>query len=229
VSCTGYYDYDEAYVPEFPGFDGFKGQRIHPQFWPEDVDYTGKNVVIIGSGATAITLVPAMAADAAHVTMLQRTPSYYFIYPDLQKLEKVIGALNKVLPAPWVSAGMRVLYIAMQRALYKSSRRWPNMMRKFFLSRVKKRLGKGIDMRHFTPNYMPWDQRLCIVPGGDLFQALKSGKASVVTDEIASFTEDGVLLKSGLVLDADIVVTATGFKLKTSGISSFDSFASFER
>lgn len=217
VSCTGYYDHDKAYVPEFPGFEVFKGQSIHPQFWPENLDYKGKKVVIIGSGATAITLVPAMVAEAAHVTMLQRTPSYYFNYPDLEKLEKTIGVFKKALPARWVSAVLRVTYIALQRSLYKSSRRWPKMMRKFFLRPIRKKLGDDVDMRHFTPTYKPWDQRLCIVPGGDLFDAFKSEKASVVTDEIASFTEDGILLKSGSVLDADIVVTATGFRLKTLG------------
>jgi monooxygenase len=214
VSCTGYYDYDNAYLPDFPGMESFKGQCIHPQFWPEKLDYKGKKVVIIGSGATAVTLVPAMVADAAHVTMLQRTPTYYFSAPNL---EKFIVVLGKVFPAQWIYSGLRSTYISLQRALYKSARRWPQAMQKFFLRPVKRALGTRVDMRHFTPDYMPWDQRLCVVPDGDLFKAIKSGKASVVTDQIASFTENGVLLKSGELLDADIIVTATGLRLKTFG------------
>ena len=214
ISCTGYYDYDHAYHPEFAGLKNFKGQCIHPQFWPEGLDYTGKKVVIIGSGATAVTLVPAMVADAAHVTMLQRTPTYYFIAPTL---EKTIALLDKVLPTHWVYLGLRKVYIALQRALFKSAKRWPGAMQKFFLDKVKKALGNTADMRHFTPNYMPWDQRLCVVPNGDLFKALQSGKASVVTDHIASFTERGIVLQSGKTLDADLVVTATGLRLQTFG------------
>jgi monooxygenase len=214
VSCTGYYDYDKAYLPEFPGMEDFKGICIHPQFWPEELDYKGKKVVIIGSGATAVTLVPAMVSDAAHVTMLQRTPTYYFSAPNLEKLIVVLG---KMMPARWIYSGLRSIYISLQRALYKSARRWPQAMQKFFLHPVKRALGETIDMRHFTPDYMPWDQRLCVVPNGDLFKAIKSGKASVVTDQIASFTENGILLKSGESLDADIVVTATGLRLKTFG------------
>lgn len=214
VSCTGYYDYDQAYLPEFPGLESFKGQCIHPQFWPENLDYKGKKVVIIGSGATAITIVPAMAADAAHVTMLQRTPTYYYSAPNL---ENVVAVLVKVLPARWIYATLRSAYIALQRALYKGAKRWPEAMRKFLLRPVKKALGTTVDMRHFTPDYMPWDQRLCVVPDGDLFKAIKSGRASVVTDRIVSFTEHGILLQSGETLDADIVVTATGLQLKTFG------------
>jgi cation diffusion facilitator CzcD-associated flavoprotein CzcO len=214
VSCTGYYDYDQAYLPELPGLKGFKGQSIHPQFWPENLDYKGKKVVIIGSGATAVTLVPAMVADAAHVTMLQRTPSYYFSAPNL---EKIIDGLSKVLPARWIYATLRKAYISLQRALYKSARRWPETMQRFFLRPVEKALGNAVDMRHFTPNYKPWDQRVCVVPDGDLFKAIRSGRASVVTDQIVSFTEHGVLLQSGQTLDADIVVTATGMRLKTFG------------
>lgn len=214
VSCTGYYDYDNAYLPEFPGLESFEGQTIHPQFWPEDLDYTGKRVVVIGSGATAVTIVPAMVAGAAHVTMLQRTPTYYFSVP---KLEKFIGVMCKVIPAHLIYAALRGVYISLQRALYKSAKRWPKAMRKFFLGTVKRSLGETVDMRHFTPSYMPWDQRLCVVPDGDLFKAIKSGKASVVTDEIVSFTAHGILLKSGETLEADIVVTATGIRLKTFG------------
>jgi cation diffusion facilitator CzcD-associated flavoprotein CzcO len=214
VSCTGYFDYDQGYVPEFPGMESFKGQCIQPQFWPRDLDYKGKKVVIIGSGATAATIVPAMVADAAHVTMLQRTPTYYISAP---KVDKFIGVLGKVLPARWIYATLRHVYISLQRALYKSSKRWPKAMQIFLLRSIKKALGNKVDMRHFTPDYMPWDQRLCVVQDGDLYKAFKSGRASVVTDHIASFTEHGILLKSGETLDADIVVTATGLRLKTLG------------
>ncbi len=214
VSCTGYYDYDQGHLPVFPGWDRFKGQAIHPQFWPENLDYQGKRIVVIGSGATAVTIVPAMVADAAHVTMLQRTPTYYFIAPTL---EKAIALLGRVLPARWIYGALRRAYIALQRALYKGAKRWPNAMRQFMLRPIKKTLGGTVDMRHFTPSYNPWDQRMCVVPDGDLFKAIKSGKASIVTDEIATFTKDGILLKSGESLDADIVVTATGIRLKTFG------------
>jgi cation diffusion facilitator CzcD-associated flavoprotein CzcO len=214
VSCTGYYDYDQGHLPVFPGFDRFKGQTIHPQFWPENLDYRGKRVVVIGSGATAVTIVPAMVAQAAHVTMLQRTPTYYFIAPTL---EKAIAMLGRILPARWIYGTLRSAYIALQRALYKGAKRWPDAMRKFMLRPIQKMLGDTVDMRHFTPSYNPWDQRMCVVPDGDLFKAIKSGKATIVTDEISTFTEHGILLKSGETLDADIVVTATGIRLKTFG------------
>lgn len=214
VSCTGYYDYDQGHLPVFPGVDRFKGQTIHPQFWPENLDYRGKRVVVIGSGATAVTIVPAMVAHAAHVTMLQRTPTYYFIAPNL---ERVIARLGRVLPARWIYGTLRRAYIALQRALYKGAKRWPDAMRKFMLRPIQKALGDTVDMRHFTPNYNPWDQRMCVVPDGDLFKAIKSGKASIVTDAIDTFTEQGILLKSGETLNADIVITATGIRLKTFG------------
>lgn len=214
VSCTGYYDYDKPYLPEFPEMESFKGQIIHPQFWPQNLDYTGKKVVIVGSGATAVTLVPAMVSSASHVTMLQRTPTYYFSVPNT---EKMVETLGKILPARWIYIALRRIYISLQRALYKSAKRWPQAMRTFHLRPVKRELRDSVDMRHFTPNYMPWDQRLCVVPDGDLFKAIKSGKATVVTDQIASFTAHGILLKSGATLDADIVVAATGLRLKTFG------------
>lgn len=214
VSCTGYYDYDKPYLPEFPGLEDFQGQYFHPQFWPDGLDYKNKKVVIVGSGATAVTLVPAMAGHAAHVTMLQRTPTYYFSAPNL---EKFIANLSKVLPAQWIYAGLRSTYIYLQRALYKGAKRWPQGMKRFLLRPVKRALGTSADMRHFTPNYMPWDQRLCMVKSGDLFKAFKSGQASVVTDQIASFTTTGILLKSGQTLVADIVIAATGLRLKTFG------------
>lgn len=214
VSCTGYYDYDQGHFPAFSGLDRFEGQVIHPQFWPEDLDYRGKRVVVIGSGATAVTIVPAMAEQAAHVTMLQRTPTYYFIAPNL---ERVITKLAKVLPARWIYGTLRRAYIRLQRALFKAARRWPEAMRQFLLRPIRKTLGDAADMRHFMPGYKPWDQRMCVVPDGDLFKAIRSGKASIVTDEIDTFTEQGIALKSGANLDADIVVSATGLRLKAFG------------
>ncbi len=214
ISCTGYYDYDRGHLPEFAGMEAFKGQCIHPQFWPDNLDYRGKRIVVIGSGATAVTLVPSMAPDAAHITMLQRSPTYIFSLPGYGKW---IGFLEKLLPPKLLFSTLRSIHIHLQRALYKSAKRWPNAVRRFLLRPVERFMGKDFDMRHFTPAYRPWDQRLCMVPDGDLLQAIKSGKASVVTDEIQSFTASGIALKSGLHLDADIVVTATGLRLKTFG------------
>ncbi len=214
VSCTGYYDYDAGHLPGFPGTDRFQGRCVHPQQWPEDLDYTGKKVVVIGSGATAVTLVPSMAGDAEHVTMLQRSPSYIFSIPALDKISEVLG---RFLPAKWVYAFGRKRNIALQRGLYLACRRWPRQMRRFLLWQVRRRLGPGFDMSHFTPNYMPWDERLCAVPDADLFTALSSGDASIVTDHIDTFTEKGILLKSGRELEADVVVTATGLKIQMLG------------
>jgi cation diffusion facilitator CzcD-associated flavoprotein CzcO len=214
VSCTGYYDYDQGHSPAFPGAELFKGQCIHPQFWPEGLDYSGKKVVVIGSGATAVTLVPNMAKEAAHLTMLQRSPTYIV---SVAGYEKIVQVLEKFLPRSVLYCLLRTINIRLQRALFKSARRWPQRVRKFLLRPVQKALGKDFDMRHFTPHYMPWDQRVCMVPDGDLLKAIRSGQASVVTDEIERFVGDGILLKSGQTLQADIVVTATGLKLKTFG------------
>ncbi len=214
VSCTGYYNYDKGYLPHFPGVERFKGQCIHPQHWPEKLDYRGKRVVVIGSGATAVTLVPAMADDVSHITMLQRSPSYIFSVPGFDKLS---GVLQKFLPEKWVFGLARWRNIALQRFIYKAAKRWPRQVRAVLLSGVRKQLGKDFDMRHFTPKYNPWDERLCAVPDADLFAAIKSGKASVVTDHIETFTERGILLKSGKELEADIVVTATGLQVQTFG------------
>ena len=214
VSCTGYYNYDKGYLPDFPGVKNFKGQCIHPQHWPENLDYRGKRVVVIGSGATAVTLVPAMAPEAAHVTMLQRSPSFIFSVPGYDKISEV---LNRFLPAKWVFGMARWRNIVLQRWIYKASMRWPETMRKVFLSGVRKQLGKDYDMRHFTPSYNPWQERLCAVPDADLFKAIKEGKASVVTDHIDTFTERGIRLKSGQELEADIVVTATGLQIQVFG------------
>jgi monooxygenase len=214
ISCTGYYNYDAGYLPSFPGEDRFKGQRIHPQHWPEDLDYAGKKVVVIGSGATAVTLVPSMAGTAEHVTMLQRSPSYVFSVPALDKISAVLG---RFLPDKVVFEFARQRNIAIQRGLYKACRRWPKAMRRFLLSQVRRKVGPNVDMSHFTPNYMPWDERLCAVPDGDLFRVLKSGEASIVTDHIETFTENGILLKSGQELEADIVITATGLDVQMLG------------
>lgn len=214
VSCTGYYDYDQGFLPSFPGEERFQGQRVHPQHWPEGLDYSGKRVVVIGSGATAVTLVPAMANSAAHVTMLQRSPSYIFSVPGYDKLSAV---LRRFLPNALVYGLARKRNIVLQRFIYKASKRWPDLARSWLLSGVRKQLGKDFDMRHFTPKYQPWDERICAVPDADLFKALREGKASVVTDTIESFTESGIKLRSGQELKADIIVTATGLNLKTCG------------
>jgi cation diffusion facilitator CzcD-associated flavoprotein CzcO len=214
VSCTGYYNYDKGYLPHFPGVERFKGQCIHPQHWPENLDYRGKRVVVIGSGATAVTLVPAMANDTAHITMLQRSPSYIFSVPGFDKMSAV---LQHLLPESWVYGFARWRNITLQRWIYKAARRWPDRVRALLLAGVRRQLGKDFDMRHFTPHYKPWDERLCAVPDADLFAAIKSGKASVVTDHIETFTERGILLKSGQLLEADIIVTATGLQVQTFG------------
>ncbi|TAM09232.1 MAG: NAD(P)/FAD-dependent oxidoreductase [Nevskiaceae bacterium] len=213
-TCTGYYNYDTGYRPTFDGEADFTGTLVHPQFWPEDLDYAGKNVVVIGSGATAITLVPSMAGKAAHVTMLQRSPTYILSVP---AIDGVAAALQKHLPAKLAYRLNRARNVAIQRGLYKMSRRHPALVRKFILGRIRNRIGERIDMRHFTPSYNPWDQRLCVVPNGDLFKALKRGDASIETDTIDRFTEHGVRLKSGKELPADIIITATGLDVRMAG------------
>jgi cation diffusion facilitator CzcD-associated flavoprotein CzcO len=214
ISCTGYYNYDAGYLPTFPGSDQFDGRFIHPQHWPEGLDYTGKKVVVIGSGATAVTLVPTMAGDAEHVTMLQRSPSYIFSVPALDKISDVLG---RFLPDQWVWKLARKRNIAVQRYLYLACKRWPAQMRRFLLWQVRRHVGPSVDMGHFTPKYMPWDERLCAVPNGDLFTALASGEASIVTDHIETFTANGILLKSGRELEADIIVAATGLDIQMLG------------
>jgi monooxygenase len=215
LGATGYYNYDQGFLPHFPGEERFQGQRIHPQHWPENLDYRGKKVVVIGSGATAVTLVPSMAAGGAgHVTMLQRSPSYIFSIPNWDTLSEF---LKKVLPAKWVFALARKRNILIQRALYLASMRWPHAMRRLLINGVKKELGDGYDMSHFTPRYMPWEERLCAVPDADLFAEIRKGRVDVVTDHIETFTETGIQLKSGQHLDADIIVTATGLQVQLFG------------
>lgn len=214
LNCAGYYNFDHGYRPHFEGEENFKGQIIHPQSWPEDLDYRGKKVVVIGSGATAITLVPAMAETAGSVTMLQRSPSYVMAMPDT---DKISIALNKVLPKKLVFKMARKRNILFQRGLYLACQRWPNGMRKLMLRHIRKQVGPDFDMRHFSPAYNPWEQRLCAAPDGDFFKALRSGKAKIATDHIDHFAENGIVLKSGETLDADIIITATGLEVQLMG------------
>ena len=214
LGCTGYYNYDAGYQPEFPGQENFKGQLIHPQHWPENLDYDGKRVVVIGSGATAITLVPSMAGTAAHVTMLQRSPTYILSVP---AIDPISSRLQRFLPDMLVYRMARTRNINLQRFLYGLSRRRPRLVRRLLLGAVRKQLGKNADMRHFTPSYNPWDERLCVVPNGDLFKAIRHGKAEVVTDQIETFTKTGIKLQSGAELPADIVVSATGLNVQLLG------------
>jgi len=214
MMCSGYYNYEEGFTPEFKGRDEFKGQILHPQFWPEHLDYAGKRVVVIGSGATAITLIPSMTDKAQHVTMLQRTPSYVISVP---QFDPMVRLLLKFLPEMTVYRLSRARNNFITQSIFKLSRKYPNFMRKLLLKQVKVQVGKDFDMKHFTPPYNPWDQRLCAVPNGDLFKVLKRGKASVVTEHIDRFVDNGILLKSGEVLEADIIVTATGLNMRLFG------------
>lgn len=214
ITATGYYNHDQGYTPKFEGVENYKGLFIHPQHWPENLDYNNKKVVVIGSGATAVTLIPAMANDTAHITMLQRSPSYVINVPNTDKL---VDACRRVLSEELVYKIFRKRNIFMQRGIYKLSRRFPKQMRSFLLSGAQKALGGQCDMEHFTPTYMPWDERLCAIPDNDLFKVIREGKASVVTDQIERFTETGILLKSGKTLEADIIVTATGLELQMLG------------
>ncbi|MBI1321537.1 MAG: SidA/IucD/PvdA family monooxygenase [Candidatus Hydrogenedens sp.] len=213
-ACTGYYNYDHGYEPEFPGSADFRGQIIHPQKWPENLDYKGKRVVVIGSGATAVTVVPEMAQEAAHVTMLQRSPTYMGAIPEQDALTMF---LRRYLPEMWVYRITRTLRVSFMATFYNLCRRFPAGMRKFILKGVQKEVGPDVDMKHFTPKYGPWDERFCAVKGGDLFRAVKKGTASVVTDRIERFTEHGIKLESGAELEADIIITATGLELKFFG------------
>jgi cation diffusion facilitator CzcD-associated flavoprotein CzcO len=217
--CSGYYSYREGYTPEFEGRERFAGQIVHPQHWPADLDETGKRVVVIGSGATAMTLVPALAERAAHVTMLQRSPTYVVARPDTDKLA---NRLRSLLPDRLAYTVTRWKNTTMQQMIYRRTRTHPDKVRKVLLDGVRKELGPDFDVdRHFTPSYDPWDQRLCLVPNGDLFQAIRRGKASVVTDRIRSFDERGIQLESGDTIEADIIVTATGLNLVTLGEMDF--------
>ena len=214
-ACTGYYRYDEGYTPAFEGSDRFEGEIVHPQLWPQDLDYEGKRVIVIGSGATAVTLVPAMAGRADHVTMLQRSPSYVLSLP---AEDPIAGFLRRRLPKRAAYSLIRWKNVIMTQLFFQLSRRAPNLVRRLIHRGVERRLPPGYDVdMHFEPRYDPWDQRVCLVPDGDLFAALSSGDASIVTDEIETFTEHGLRLATGAELDADLIVTATGLNLLTLG------------
>ena len=213
--CGGYYRYDEGHRPEFAGEADFPGVVVSPQFWPEGLDVAGKRIVVIGSGATAVTLVPALAASAAHVTMLQRSPSYVVARP---RLDPIAGWLRRVLPGRLAYAATRWKNVFLQAFFYRLARRRPEHVARRIVEMAAAQLGPGGNAEvHFTPRYKPWDQRLCLVPDGDLFAAIRAGRASVVTDTIDRFVADGIRLASGATLGADIVVVATGLKLNLLG------------
>jgi cation diffusion facilitator CzcD-associated flavoprotein CzcO len=214
-SCAGYYRYDAGYTPEFPGREDFRGAIVHPQHWPEDLDCAGKRVVIIGSGATAVTLLPSLAKSAAHVTMLQRSPTWIVSRPER---DPIASFLRRLLPAKAAFLGARWLNTVFQQLAYRMSRRNPERMRRFLLAQVREHLGPEYDVaKHFTPRYDPWDQRLCLVPDADLFRAIREGRASVETDTIERFTATGIRVSSGRELPADVIITATGLVLELLG------------
>ena len=214
-SCAGYYSYRSGYLPKFPDIGRFTGRIVHPQAWPEDLDYAGKRVIIIGSGATAVTLMPAMAKTAGHVTMLQRSPTYMVSMPEE---DAIANSLRRLMPATWAYRICRWKNAAYLMYVYQLAQRFPNFVRTGIIKKISKELGPEYDVgTHFTPRYNPWQQRLCLVPDGDLFKAIKTGRASVVTGQIERFTEKGIRLQSGDALQADIVVTATGLVLQAFG------------
>ncbi len=216
-SCTGYYRYDRGYTPDFEGADRFleRGQIVHPQFWSEDIEHAGKRVVVIGSGATAVTLIPALAQTAAHVTMLQRSPSYIMSLPSN---DPIAGVLGRILPTRWAYAISRWKNELLLLGIYALSRSRPKLMRGLIRKLAARRLPPGYDLdTHLNPSYDPWDQRMCLVPDGDLFDAISDGRASIVTDQIDHFSETGIALRSGAELEADLIVTATGLELLPLG------------
>ncbi|HJV42677.1 NAD(P)/FAD-dependent oxidoreductase [Caulobacter sp.] len=213
--CSGYYRYSAGYTPDFAGTERFKGRIVHPQHWPKDLDYAGKKVVVIGSGATAVTLVPEMAKTAAHVVMLQRSPTYVVSRPAEDRLA---NWLRSKLPAMTAYGVTRWKNVLLQMLFFNLARKKPEKTKEQLLTLVREHLGPDYDVAtHFTPRYNPWDQRLCLVPDADLFDSIKAGTSSVVTDQIDTFTEDGILLKSGKTLEADVIVTATGLQLQLLG------------
>ncbi len=215
LSCAGYYRYGSGYLPEFPDVDRFTGRVVHPQAWPDDLDYAGKRVTIIGSGATAVTLLPALARTAAHVTMLQRSPTYIVSMPEQ---DRITNALRRVLPNTWACRLGRWKNTAYMIYVYQLAQRFPDFVKAGIIKMIRKELGPEYDVAtHFTPRYNPWEQRLCLVPNSDFFRAIKAGRASVVTGQIERFTERGMRLQSGTEIEADIVVTATGLVLQALG------------
>ena len=209
--CTGYYDYENGYTPEWPGVERFRGTLVHPQKWPNELEYANKRIVVIGSGATAITLVPSIAEQAAHVTLLQRSPSYVVMRPSE---DIVANLLRRYLPDRSAYALSRWKNVLVTTFFYNLARKRPEFFKWMVAKGVRKHLGEGYDLKHFTPPYNPWDQRMCFAPDADFFRAVREGRVSLVTDHIETFTEDGLLLKSGQQLVADIIVTATGLVLK---------------
>ena len=215
LTCTGYYRYDEGYTPEFTGIERFAGQVVHPQHWPKDLDYAGKRVVVIGSGATAVTLAPAMSEQAAHVTMLQRSPTYIMSLPSQ---DAIANGLRKVLGPRMSYPITRWKNVALFTLVFQLSQRRPEFVKGVIKREQRRRLPSGYDLEtHFTPRYKPWDQRMCLVPDGDLFKAIRGGRMSVVTDRVSTFSETGIDLESGAHLDADVVVTATGLNILLIG------------
>jgi cation diffusion facilitator CzcD-associated flavoprotein CzcO len=218
--CQGYYRHSEGYTPEWSGMDDYQGQVVHPQTWPEDLDYTGKKVLCIGSGATAATLVPAMAERCEHITLLQRSPTYFAAAPNRNEVADMLRELD--IPDEWTHEIVRRKILHDQEEVTRRSFEEPEALKQELIGAARAYLGEDFDVEtHFTPNYRPWRQRLAFLPDGDLFQGINAGKASVVTDEIERFTEKGVLLKSGEELQADIIVTATGFNLCVLGDIDF--------
>ena len=219
--CQGYYDHTKGYTPQWPSMDDFKGHIVHPQTWPKDLDYAGKRVVVIGSGATAATLLPAMADTCEHITMLQRSPTYFHTARNINELADMLRQLE--IPEAWVHEIARRKILFEQTQFQARARAEPDAVKQDLLNNVRSFLGDKVDVdKHFAPRYRPWQQRLAFIPDGDLFKAIAKGKASVVTDEIESFTPTGLRLKSGEELPADIVVTATGFNLSALGNIAFD-------
>lgn len=215
MSCTGYFNYEEPYAPEFPGAERFRGQVVHPQFWSEDIDYEGKRVVVIGSGATAVTTVPALAERAAHVTMLQRSPSYVVSFP---AVDPVLEVLGRVLPWSLAYRIVRWKNVKFMTGIWALSKYFPRLVRRVIRKLTERHLPPSYDLDiHFNPRYDPWDERICVIPDGDLFEAIAAGRVSVVTDRIRTFTENGIELTSGAELEADIIVTATGLNLQALG------------
>ena len=213
--CTGYYDYDQGYTPDFPGVDEYAGALVHPQHWPADLDHAGKRIVVIGSGATAVTLLPALAESSAHVTMLQRSPTYIVSAP---KRDRIAAALGRVLPQPAVARTVFWKNVLLSLGQYELCRRRPDLMAGLIRADAAKRLPEGYDVdTHFRPRYKPWDQRMCLAPEGDFFAAVTSGRASIVTDQVERLEAGGVRLASGQLLEADVVVTATGLNLLAFG------------
>ncbi len=214
MMCSGYYNYTNAYSPHFPASETFKGPIIHPQHWDPTIDYTNKKIILIGSGATAITLAPALAVKAQKVILLQRSPTYVLSLPGEDKLSKLFTFLFPSKLAYQLSRWKNIMNAS---GFYSASRKWPNTVSRFLRKRIQKELGPEYNMAHFDPNYSPWDQRLCIVPDSDLFRAIKTGKLEIITDTIRCFNPDGLQLDSGQMLEADMIITATGLNIQLLG------------